>query len=102
MMKSNNYPEVDAYADGLADRIAAQTETCLSEQLEALGVSVFDVESVANKCQREFYPDDPYTLAAYKYEGQLLLVVKISENKIGIEFVTPKLKPRNPEKRGST
>ena len=73
-------------ANELYNRIAEETERLLMIQLQVLGIDPGHIQAVVSKLRKIYYPDDPLALATYEYEGKTILGVRISENRMAIEF----------------
>ena len=86
--------KIEDIADDLYNRIAEETERVLKSQLQALGVDIEDHDLISDKCQKRFYPLDDLALATYEYNEVKILGVRISENRMAIEFDVPKIPPR--------
>lgn len=79
---------IDEITDDLHKRIQQEIEVILAEQCKLLWIDYKDAV-----VKRVLYPDDPNVLAVYKLNDIVILIVRISNNKIGIEFDIPKLTP---------
>uniref|UniRef100_A0A6M3IZ33 Uncharacterized protein n=1 Tax=viral metagenome TaxID=1070528 RepID=A0A6M3IZ33_9ZZZZ len=96
--------KIEDIAGNLYARILEETEKMLKSQLEKLGVEFpgrklgaseyFDYVGIGLK--KYIYSDDSLALASYEYNGIKILGVRISENRMGIEFDIPELKTENP------
>jgi hypothetical protein len=79
---------IDEIVDNLRDRVQQEIELILKDQIKLLGINFKDAV-----IKRVLYPDDPNVLAVYKLNDIVILIVRISDNKMGIEFNIPKLNP---------
>lgn len=90
--------KVDDIATNLYNRIQEETEKILKSQLEKLGYdfdekigsAYYDWESI-NGLQRTTFPISDNKLAVYLYNDQPILEIRISDNQMGIEFITPEI-----------
>jgi len=80
-------------ANELYGRIAEETERLLRGQLLLVGIDMNDITLFIKKVRKIVYPGDDLALATYEYEGKTILGVRISENRMAIEFDAPNLKP---------
>ena len=81
-------------ANELYNRIAEETNRLLMIQLQVLGIDPGHIQAmptVVSNLRKILYTDDPLALATYEYEGKTILGVKISENRMAIEFDVPNL-----------
>ena len=87
----NEETKIEDIADDLYKRIAEETERVLKSQLQALGVDIEDHDLISDKCQKRFYPLNDLALATYEYNGVKILGVRVSDNRMAIEFDIPNL-----------
>ena len=80
--------QVEELASGLHERVEKQINEFLKSQMEKLGKNSEDGVT------RVFYPDDPKTLAVYKYDDQEILAVRIGPNDMSIVFDVKKIEPK--------
>ena len=73
-------------ANELYNRIAEETERLLRGQLLLVGIDMDDITLFIKKVRKIVYPDDDLALATYEYDGKKILGVRISENRMAIEF----------------
>jgi len=85
-------------ANELYNRIAEETERLLRGQLLLVGIDMDDITlpnilvpgvkytAFIKKVRKIVYPDDDLALATYEYDGKKILGVRISENRMAIEF----------------
>lgn len=92
--------EIEEISTNLYRRVEAETDKLLRSQLTILGVDFperelgtseyYDYTGIGIK--KILYPDDPLALATYEYNGIPILGIRISENRMAIEFDVPGLK----------
>ena len=90
-MTAQEENEVEDIANNLYSRLEEETEKILNGQIKLLGGNPDDKEETAKYAKKFLYPDDPFALCTYEYKGIKILGVRISENRMGIEFDTPKI-----------
>ncbi len=77
---------VEEIANNLYSRLEEETEKILNDQIQLLGGNPDDKEETAKYAKKFLYPDDPFALCTYEYKDIKILGVRISENRMGIEF----------------
>lgn len=80
--------KIEDIADNLYRRIEGEVEKLLASQLALIGGDIEDVH-------KTIYPDDEFALASYEYNGKKILGVRISQNRMAIEFDTPNLETQS-------
>ena len=85
--------KIEDIANNLYRRIQEETEKILHAYIISIGLNHNDINELmeSGDLKKTLYPDDPTTLATYKYKDREILTVKI-KNKMGIEFIIPKPK----------
>lgn len=77
--------QIDDIATGLYRRVTAEADRILQEQLRILGSGTLE------ECEQFYSPNDPRHIVSYQYQGRILLNIRMAENKMGIEFIIPKI-----------
>jgi hypothetical protein len=95
-MSVDEETKIEDIVENLYRRVQEETERLLKSQFEKLGIknfSMFYLNKLVKEgdFRREIYPDDPLTLAVYKYKGEPILVVRTTNNAMGIEFDIPEI-----------
>ncbi len=85
-MTAQEENEVEDIANNLYSRLEEETEKILNRQIKLLGGNPDDKEETAKHARYFLCPDDPFALCTYEYKGIKILGVRISENRMGIEF----------------
>lgn len=83
--------KIDELAAGLYHRLSEQIDEILTNQIKLLGGEPTKTASFKDPLEKTIFPDDDKALAIYKYKGQKILGVRISDNNMGIVFDIPNL-----------